>query len=241
MSKKLCVLKRFLSVQVFRFNATDDRLELCLEPYGHFPVEPDIEKKVKTKSPAVGDGTHNVKFGSSGAVSRDDKNMVAFSGHGHSLKTADIRMPPDLLDTSHRGAKTMQTFCDASSHQTAIAEEMDEADTKPDEVETRHKGTQDERGTERGVEPAYQKLGPGFSVISPAVNTINERVDVFRKLVDAIEKSVSDCDEFSEASRDDPTASASSSATVTTAASDLPQSADITQSTQVSSWFYIWL
>ncbi|XP_041365436.1 deubiquitinating protein VCPIP1-like isoform X2 [Gigantopelta aegis] len=198
--------------KVFRFNAADDRLELCLEPYGHFPVEPDIENKIKNRSPVVGDGSHNIKFGSSGAISRDDKNMVAFSGHGHSLKTADIRMPADLLETSNRGAKRMQTLCDPSSHQDSIAEETDEAETRTTDVD---QGLDKDRGgVQTGEKTAYQKLGPGFSVISPAVNTANERVDVFRQLVNAIEKSVSDCDEFSQTCQDDKTMSASTSAAV---------------------------
>lgn len=35
-------------VQVFRYNDVEDRLELCLEPHGHFPVQPEIEKLVRS-------------------------------------------------------------------------------------------------------------------------------------------------------------------------------------------------
>ena len=40
---------RFIS-QLFRFNAHDDRLELCLEPCGHFAIEPGIEARVNNTS-----------------------------------------------------------------------------------------------------------------------------------------------------------------------------------------------
>ena len=59
-----------LCLQLFRFNAHDDRLELCLEPFGHFAVEPGIEARVNSSS--LIDMTLNRKHlapGASGVVS----------------------------------------------------------------------------------------------------------------------------------------------------------------------------
>jgi deubiquitinating protein VCIP135 len=53
---------------VFRYNANEDRLELCLEPYGHFPVEPRIEEKVKAAGMEGSKEDTEVKFGASGAI-----------------------------------------------------------------------------------------------------------------------------------------------------------------------------
>ena len=64
-------------MQVFRYSEPDDRLELCLEPYGHFQVAPGIEARVKEGS--VTDTRPEVKFGASGAIHHGG-DRHAFSG-----------------------------------------------------------------------------------------------------------------------------------------------------------------
>ena len=67
--------------KVFRYSSAEDRLELCLEPYGHFPVEPNIEQKVKDSGLHREQSTsrEEVKFGSSGAIHHGHERK-AFSG-----------------------------------------------------------------------------------------------------------------------------------------------------------------
>lgn len=67
-------------LQVFRYSAKEDRLELCLEPYGHFPIEPNIEQKAKATSVEEEEEEGaEVKFGASGAI-RHGVEHKAFQG-----------------------------------------------------------------------------------------------------------------------------------------------------------------
>ena len=64
---------------MFRYNAKEDRLELCLEPYGHFPIEPNIEQKVKDSHAEADHEGAAVKFGASGVI-RHGAEHKAFQG-----------------------------------------------------------------------------------------------------------------------------------------------------------------
>jgi deubiquitinating protein VCIP135 len=68
---------------------------LCLEPHGHFPVEPRIEEKVKEM---VASGKlSETRFGSSGAIGRHSPRLQAFAGQGHSLRSSENeKMPGDI-------------------------------------------------------------------------------------------------------------------------------------------------
>ena len=70
---------------MFRYNAKEDRLELCLEPYGHFPIEPNIEQKVKDSHAEVDHDGAQVKFGASGVI-RHGAEHKAFQGEYHYIK-----------------------------------------------------------------------------------------------------------------------------------------------------------
>ncbi|XP_046335736.1 deubiquitinating protein VCPIP1-like [Haliotis rufescens] len=196
---KHCTLPS-LPGKVFRYNSEADRLELCLEPHGHFQVEPDIERKVKSAAP-VAEDDKEVKFGSSGVISRGEKGHVAFSGHGHSLLASetDTRMPGDLPDSPRKiQARKLTNFCDPLQHIEAISEEPAEVSCDmPDGTAIGEGASQ----SEPAVRVDYQKIGPGFSVIDQSVsNTTNENVDVFRQLAQAIEQTVADCNDFDESS-----------------------------------------
>ncbi|XP_067655119.1 deubiquitinating protein VCPIP1-like isoform X1 [Haliotis asinina] len=196
---KHCTLPS-LPGKVFRYNAEDDRLELCLEPHGHFQVEPDIERKVKSAASLAEDDTE-VKFGSSGVISRGEKSHVAFSGHGHSLRASegDTRMPGDLPESPRKAqARKLTNFCDPSQPHEPIIEEPEEASCDMQGGTVSVEGASQSEPT---VKVDYQKIGPGFSVIDQSVsNTTNENVDVFRKLAQAIEQTVADCNDFDEPS-----------------------------------------
>ena len=190
------------SIQVFRFNAKDDRLELCLEPHGHFPVEPGIEAKVLkaellSHSQATG-ATPNVKDASGSStpsylINRQQSSHTAFSGKGHSMIAGNenIRMPHDLSPVHHRHkAMKFQDFAQSTGHPDSIDEEYEEGGTLKTDT-TDHTGT---------VDTLYTRKGPGYSVINPELTNavsataqlINNLTSNIQSLVD--ETSTSDCD-----------------------------------------------
>ncbi|XP_052065392.1 deubiquitinating protein VCPIP1-like [Mytilus californianus] len=166
--------------KVFRYNAHDDRLELCLEPHGHFQVEPRIEEKVK-EMVASGKLTE-ARFGSSGAVGRHSPRMQAFAGQGHSLRPAEIeKMPGDLPEPvghhHHHQVRKLQNLCDPDRHEESICEESEEI--------------LEDAPSEQSQE--YQKLGPGYSVISSEnVNQSNENLQLFKDLAQSIEETMNE-------------------------------------------------
>lgn len=86
------------------FNAAEERLELCVDTAGHFPVGPDVEELVQEalsqlRSDAAsrsreGSPAHSLRLGSGGAVRRKEQNITAFQGKGHSLGSASPEHPP---------------------------------------------------------------------------------------------------------------------------------------------------
>ncbi|XP_053571068.1 deubiquitinating protein VCPIP1 [Bombina bombina] len=97
-----------LSGKTFVYNAAEDRLELCVEAAGHFPIGPEVEDLVKealnqvraeasSRSRESSPSHGLMKLGSSGVVkkkSEQQHNVTAFQGKGHSLGTASGS--PDL-------------------------------------------------------------------------------------------------------------------------------------------------
>lgn len=75
----------------FRFSGPNDRLELCLEPLGHFPVGPDVDDLERLKDVALGQklGQRSLEMGESDIVAEEDRpsssGYIAFAGRGHSL------------------------------------------------------------------------------------------------------------------------------------------------------------
>lgn len=91
---KHCTLPH-LTGKTFVFNAAEDRLELCVDAAGHFPVSSNVEEIIQEalsqlcseasshnqeESPA-----HGLKLGSGGVVRRKEQTVTAFQGKGHSL------------------------------------------------------------------------------------------------------------------------------------------------------------
>lgn len=88
--------------KTFVYNAAEDRLELCVDAAGHFPIGADIEDVVKealnqvraeaaSKSRETSPSHGLMKLGSGGVVkkkSEQSHNVTAFQGKGHSLGTA---------------------------------------------------------------------------------------------------------------------------------------------------------
>ncbi|MEE6463836.1 hypothetical protein FKM82_006072 [Ascaphus truei] len=106
--------------KTFVYNATEDRLELCVDATGHFPIGPEVEDLVKealnlVRSEASSRSRESspshglMKLGSGGVVKKksdQQHNVTAFQGKGHSLGTASsspdlYRRPRDI--TKHSG------------------------------------------------------------------------------------------------------------------------------------------
>uniref|UniRef100_A0A8C5PTD0 Deubiquitinating protein VCPIP1 n=1 Tax=Leptobrachium leishanense TaxID=445787 RepID=A0A8C5PTD0_9ANUR len=88
--------------KTFVYNAAEDRLDLCVDAAGHFPMGPEVEDLVKealnqVRSEASSRSRESspshglIKLGSGGVVKKKSEqhhNVTAFQGKGHSLGTA---------------------------------------------------------------------------------------------------------------------------------------------------------
>lgn len=120
---KHCTLPH-LSGKTFVYNAAEDRLELCVDAAGHFPIGPDVEELVKeallqfrsdaSRGSREGSPSHGVlRLGSGGVVRKKEQlqNVTAFQGKGHSLgSSSGGSSPPE-----HRPV-ARQHSSDASGH-----------------------------------------------------------------------------------------------------------------------------
>lgn len=93
----------------FVYNAAEDRLELCVDAAGHFPIGPDVEDLVKealsqvraeatSRSREASPSHGMLKLGSGGVVKKKSEqlhNITAFQGKGHSLGTASSSQQHD--------------------------------------------------------------------------------------------------------------------------------------------------
>lgn len=108
MDGKHCTLPH-LTGKTFVYNAAEERLELCVDAAGHFPVSPDVEELVKealvqlrteatSRGSREGSPSHGVlRLGSGGVVRKKEQlqSMTAFQGKGHSLGSAGGSSPPE--------------------------------------------------------------------------------------------------------------------------------------------------
>lgn len=108
MDGKHCTLPH-LTGKTFVYNAAEERLELCVDTAGHFPVGPDVEELVKealvqlrseaaTRGSREGSPSHGVlRLGSGGVVRKKEQlqSVTAFQGKGHSLGSAGGSSPPE--------------------------------------------------------------------------------------------------------------------------------------------------
>lgn len=108
MDGKHCTLPH-LTGKTFVYNAAEERLELCVDAAGHFPVGPDVEELVKEalvqlRSEVTGRGSregspsHGVlRLGSGGVVRKKEQlqTVTAFQGKGHSLGSGGGSSPSE--------------------------------------------------------------------------------------------------------------------------------------------------
>ncbi|KAL3842550.1 hypothetical protein ACJMK2_020546 [Sinanodonta woodiana] len=192
-----------LSGKIFRYNATEGRLELCLEPYGHFPVEPDIENKVLRNSATSAltvEEELKPHFGMSGVIGHQGPSKFAFTGQGHSLKSfSEERMPVDILEKTHTPhVRHFNNMSDPNKHQESIDEGEEDKVMEVDK-ETRRTACSpyvDDHDLHKSAQISdvvYQRLGPAYSVIDQQTsNEINHNLEMFRALAESIEKTLKD-------------------------------------------------
>ncbi|KAM9844454.1 deubiquitinating protein VCPIP1 [Aulostomus maculatus] len=108
MDGKHCTLPH-LTGKTFVYNAAEERLELCVDAAGHFPVGPDVEELVKeamvqlrsevaSRGSREGSPSHGtLRLGSGGVVRKKEQlqNVTAFQGKGHSLGSSGGSSPPE--------------------------------------------------------------------------------------------------------------------------------------------------
>ncbi|CAG5118485.1 unnamed protein product, partial [Candidula unifasciata] len=194
-----------LSHKLFAYNQHDDRLELCLEPYGHFPIESNVEKHAGSMLPAS-------------KCSGKSQNQP-FSGQGHSLRSGtspEERMPTDVpMSPKRHEARRLNTLCDPTKHQESIEEEDEVAmeETQEDhntpkasqhslcplQVTRNHPTTWNTPGSLNllaAPEPRLIRKGPGYSELSPIPeNVSNEKIELLQHLVSRIEQA---CEEMGQ-------------------------------------------
>ncbi|XP_006006858.1 deubiquitinating protein VCPIP1 [Latimeria chalumnae] len=125
---KHCTLPH-LPGKTFVYNGAEDRLELCVDAAGHFPVGPDVEDLVKEALSQLraeaasrsreGSPSHGVlKIGSGGVVKKKSEqlhNVTAFQGKGHSLGTASSSPQVDQRLKEVQHTRKHSTGIDLSS------------------------------------------------------------------------------------------------------------------------------
>ena len=144
---------------MFAYNGTDDRLELCLEPHGHFPMEPNIEQKILDSgslqtSHLVGSGGDQAAGGRKSFGKKCQQAHVPFSGQGHSMLSSseNISMPHDL-DMAPHGHKVskLSHYSGSLPHPDSIQEEEDEQNAAV--------------AAAMDMEPTFKRVGPGCTVL----------------------------------------------------------------------------
>lgn len=107
MDGKHCTLPH-LTGKTFVYNGAEQRLELCVDAAGHFPVGPEVEELVKeallqlrseaSRGSREGSPSHGLlRLGSGGVVRKKEQlqSVTAFQGRGHSLGSAGGSSPPE--------------------------------------------------------------------------------------------------------------------------------------------------
>ncbi|KAJ3596497.1 hypothetical protein NHX12_002904 [Muraenolepis orangiensis] len=115
---KHCTLPH-LAGNTFVYNGAEDRLELCVDAAGHFPVGPDVEEMAKEALVATAGGgdregspSHGpLRLGGGGAVRRKERTVPAFQGKGHSLGGVEDSSPPRRPITRQHSAGVDLSAC----------------------------------------------------------------------------------------------------------------------------------
>ena len=178
----------------------EDRLEICLEPHGHFQVEPGIEDRVLNTS-LMGSLLEQVKAankppnisqslsaGASGVIVNQGMktSAIPFTGHGHSLastSSVDTRRPGDLIMGSGHGKRKARRASDSGvRHEESISE-----DGEDEEEAVMETGEEAATGGKEEDVP-LRRLGPGFSVLDQnAANQFSQTTDALRRLASQID------------------------------------------------------
>ncbi|XP_023229594.1 deubiquitinating protein VCIP135-like [Centruroides sculpturatus] len=121
--------------KTFRYNAAQDRLELCLEPHGHFPVTEKIDsliKKIETEKKS-GDMFKSVASGVINVGSKQTTVPTAFQGTGHVLR-APIDGLAEKEEEKIIGTNLEDTVGDSSALSLLPSDRTDESNTSQNDT-----------------------------------------------------------------------------------------------------------
>jgi deubiquitinating protein VCIP135 len=189
--------------QVFRYTGIEDRLELCLEPHGHYPIEPGIEKKV-LKDDAIAKLGQKLTPGEDGDIGASGSGIAhprPFSGQGHALTSCGEKMPQDYKPLNAHKARSVKTsgFSQRVELPAPIEEELEESS---DGLVTDKANTDVDlyahldKKTTRNRQPGFKRIGPGVSVLDQdSVNALNHQVEFMRAKALGIEAAIEEEEE----------------------------------------------
>lgn len=161
---KHCTLPH-LTGKTFVFNAAEDRLELCVDAAGHFPVSPNVEEIIQEALSQLcseassrnreGSPAHSLKLGSGGVVRKKEQTVTAFQGKGHSLGSSSHEHQPirgehsngvDLSSVSVQGeglARSREELVRVAPGMLTLREGCREVEFEPTAVEAQRRCLQE--------------------------------------------------------------------------------------------------
>ncbi|GAB1607956.1 deubiquitinating protein VCIP135-like [Argonauta hians] len=171
--------------KVFVYNSTEDRLDICLKPFGHFMVEPGVEEKANrskpqqnldcppSRSPPTALSAPNFRRGKKLTPSSEDEHPSKIF-HCKEPLTSDKRGDLSAAPTTTTTTTTMNN--EGRDSKKAVAQARSEQPYQ-----------------------AYQRLGPGFSVLDAQHSNItNQGLELLHTLAKNIDASI--FDQFKECS-----------------------------------------
>ncbi|XP_029651121.1 deubiquitinating protein VCIP135 [Octopus sinensis] len=152
--------------KVFVYNSADDRLDICLRPYGHFSVEPGVEEKARSTKPHLYFNCEYPKPALSSTNFRRSKKSAPSSEADHSSKLFHCK---DSMTSDKKGDLT----------------EGKESNKKPAALP--------KTSYSKSEHPTYQRLGPGFSVLGAEhSNVTNHSLELLHTLAKNIDPAIFD-------------------------------------------------
>ncbi|TNN32920.1 Deubiquitinating protein VCIP135 [Liparis tanakae] len=181
MEGKHCTLPH-LTGKTFVCNAAEERLELCVDAAGHFPVGPDVEElatealvrlrsETATGGSREGSPSHGaLRPGGGGVVRKKEQSVTAFQGKGHSLGSAGAASPPERRPITRQHSSGVDLSASVSRGPPDLSDIPEDATREPVRMAPGFVTTKDGRGPDRGLmEQQRRKLQEMVSSIQASM------------------------------------------------------------------------